>query len=82
MTDTNERVEALEARITSLEAKLTETNTLINKAEKFAMRLHVDQSVTTEGLRRKLKTVFDLMRSQKKWAEAESDLLGDTRNEI
>lgn len=82
MTDTNERVEALEARITSFEAKLTETNTLINKAEKFAMRLHVDQSVTTEGLRRKLKTVFDLMRSQKKWAEAESDLLGDTRNEI
>jgi hypothetical protein len=82
MTDSNERISVLERSIADLETKLSAANTMIDQVEKFVVRLDVEHRVTMEGFKRGQQTLVDLMRKQKAWADAESALQQNTRNEL
>ncbi len=42
----------------------------------------MEMMIAIAGLKRNIAALFDLMGSQKKWEEAESDLLAATRREV
>jgi hypothetical protein len=80
MTDVQGQLKALEERIASLESGLAAANTNTDQLRDFVVRLDVEHRVAINLGERKTQSIFDLLRKQKEWAEAESDLLRKTRH--
>jgi hypothetical protein len=82
MTDANDRLQALEERIVALEAGLMEEKASRNQLRDFVVRLDVEHAISIKRLQLKLNEFFELLRMQKEWSTAESELLADTRTEM
>jgi hypothetical protein len=82
MMETDERLRSLEERVVSLESSLAAANTNTDQLRDLVVRLNVEHQLSITLLQRKMAEWFELLRTQKKWADAESDLLRDTRREM